>query len=219
MTNSSDCSRYERGHAGLEGRAAGIAETFEECGLDLDVLECRRDRSFVRVRIAQHRVEHPETDVIFTLGKPGSRPAFEYLQAHDLHDEVTLSVVDGLIAFDDGEDYIREGKIACSVEQDPFLQGFLPIVKLYELLEDDSPGAQLGRQERYGMGPDVVDEYHVDKEVQNQLLRRELMAAIDQLSEEEKRSIVEQVNTTFEKHQTKAVFGSQILVQIIPHQV
>lgn len=42
------------------------------------------------------------------------------------------------------------------------------------------------------------------------------MSAIDQLSEEEKQSVIEQVNETFEKHQSKAVVGSQLLVQVIP---
>lgn len=207
---------HERGHAGLEQRAAGIREVFEGRGLPLDVLECDRDRSLIRDRVAQHRADHPDTDVFFGLGEPGTKPMFEYLQAHDLHDEVTLSVVDGLLSVDVAEKYIREGKITCSVEQDPYLQGFLPVVKLYELLEDQLVGFRTESPRRCRMGPDVVDKYHVDKEIQNQLLREELMSAIDQLSEEEKRSVIEQVNETFEKHQSKAVVGSQLLVQVIP---
>lgn len=222
LDRTADISRgavviHERGHAGLDYRAEGIREVFAEHGLPVDVLECQRDRDLIRDRINSYHDEHPDLDVVFTLGEPGTKPVFDYLTAHDYLGDVDLAVVDGLLSIDSAETFIRDGRVVCSVEQDPFLQGFLPVLELYELLEGTLSWGIGDEPRSFGMGPDVVDQYTVDKEVQNQLLRKELLQSLDQLDEEEKRALVDRVNETFTNHESMAVVGSQIVATLLPH--
>lgn len=205
---------HEPGHTGLERRVAGLRSVLSDRGVELETVE-RRDQQAIRDAVAESQGRTPAVDTYFSLGPHATEPMFEYLRRHELLDEVSFAVTDGLVALDAAEEFIRREKITCSVEQDPFLQGFLPISKLFELT--DSSQSVSGSPETYLMGPDVVDKYSVDKELQNQIIRAELISSLDQLDDDEKKTLVTQLNEKFERHQSMSVVGAQVVATLLPH--
>jgi simple sugar transport system substrate-binding protein len=205
---------HEPGHTGLERRVEGLRSVLAERGVDLRVVEDNRQDA-IRDAVAEDRGRADAADTYFSLGPHATEPMFEYFRRHDLLDEVTFSVTDGLSSLDAAEEYIRQEQIACSVEQDPFLQGFLPTLKLFELTAGDRRLS--GGPETYLMGPDVVDRYSVDKQVQNQIIREELIGSIEQLNDDEKERLIAQLNAKFEEHQSMAVVGAQVVATLLPH--
>jgi simple sugar transport system substrate-binding protein len=204
---------HEPGHSGLEGRVAGIRSVLAEHGADLTMVEEPR-RDAIRDAVAADRGSDAPADAYFSLGPQATKPMFEYLRRHSLLDDVAFSVTDGLSSLDAVEEHIRRERITCSVEQDPFLQGFLPVSKLFECVA--GTGGTAG-PETYLMGPDVVDRYSVDKEIQNRILREELIESIAQLDDDEKERLVGRLNEKFEEHGSMAVVGAQVVATLLPH--
>lgn len=204
---------HEPGHTGLERRVDGLRSVFDARGVDLRTVE-HNEQDAIRDAVATDRDRAAPADTYLSLGPHATEPMFEYFRRHALLDDLTFSVTDGLVSLDAAEDHIREGRITCSIEQDPFLQGFLPISKLFELADGD--GAS-GGPRTYLMGPDVVDRYSVDKEIQNRIIRDELIDSIEQLDDDEKRRLVAQLNAKFEEHGSMAVVGAQVVATLLPH--
>jgi simple sugar transport system substrate-binding protein len=205
---------HEPGHTGLERRVEGLRSVLSARDVALQTVE-RRDRAAIRDAVAESQGANPAVDTYFSLGPHATVPMFEYFRRNELLDDISFAVTDGLVALDAAEKYIRQEKITCSVEQDPFLQGFLPVSKLFELAEGSRP--MTTGTERYMMGPDVVDKYSVDKELQNQIIREELIGSLDQLNDEEKATLISQLNAKFEEHQSMSVVGAQVVATLIPH--
>jgi simple sugar transport system substrate-binding protein len=204
---------HEPGHSGLEHRVEGIRSVLSDHGATLEVVEEPRQDA-IRDAVAADRGRTAPADTYFSLGPHATEPMFDYFRRHSLLDEVTFSVTDGLSSLDAAEEHIRRERIVCSVEQDPFLQGFLPVSKLFECVTGTGVS---GGPRTYLMGPDVVDRYSVDKEVQNRVIRDELIASIEQLDDEEKERLVGQLNAKFEEHGNMAVVGAQVVATLLPH--
>lgn len=203
---------HEPGHTGLERRVAGLRAVFDDRGVDLRTAE-HADQDAIRDAVAADRDRPSPADTYLSLGPHATEPMFEYFRRHALLDDLTFAVTDGLASLDAAADRIRDGHVTCSIEQDPFLQGFLPVSKLFELAD----GGVSSGPRTYLMGPDVVDRYSVDKELQNRIIREELIDSIDQLDDDEKRHLVGQLNAKFEEHGSMAVVGAQVVATLLPH--
>ena len=122
------CVNQEQGNAGLDERCRGFGEALRGAGgsaatLGIDI----QDRGQTQQRIAQ-AVRDSAADGILTLGTAGAMPALAALRngfgrrvqlaTFDLSPEVLQAV--------------RIKRILFAVDQQPYLQGYLPVVLLAE---------------------------------------------------------------------------------------
>ena len=118
----------EAGHIGLEARAKGFADALGKAGIKVDKLDItpRPEVGFEILR--GYFTRHPETNTLLTVGPQGTLPAVRLIREKGwankmLHgtfdlDTVTLGA-------------IREGITLFAVDQQQYMQGFLPMVYLY----------------------------------------------------------------------------------------
>ncbi len=144
---------HEPGHAGHEARSAGMESVFEEEGVPFERLSGSPDAAENFSALEAYLTANPETDAVFTLGPLGAHPALAVID--DLgRDDIRLGAVDlseeMLQAIDDGRQLF-------TIEQQQYLQGYLPIglltlYNLYGLIPHDD----------ILTGPAVVDADNVD---------------------------------------------------------
>ncbi|MEZ0345567.1 MAG: sugar ABC transporter substrate-binding protein [Infirmifilum sp.] len=147
---------HEVGHIGLETRAKGIIDAITQAypGTPVEKLDITTDPTKAAEAFKSYLTAHPDTDVIFTLGPLGAHPALQVLDEMGLSGKVHLLTID----IDDTIlNAIAAGKIDAAVSQQPFAQGFLPVVFMYLYL-------------KYGIippdhvptGPTVIDRAKLD---------------------------------------------------------
>jgi len=121
---------HEVGHIGLEMRAKGITDAIHKAYPDVPVekLDITTDETKAAEIIKNYLTAHPDTDVIFTLGPIGAHPALKVLDEMGLAGKVKLLTID----LDDTIlKAIEQGKLLAAVSQQPFAQGYLPVVFMY----------------------------------------------------------------------------------------
>ncbi len=142
------------GSASLETRAAGIAEVLEANGIPYDKVDITTDTSTAVTNLSAYLIQHPETNVIFTLGASGTHSALALLNEQDLVGEVVISTFDITEPTVAG---IKDGRILLTVSQQPFMQSFMAVQLLYTYLEYGVlPPANIPT------GPTMVDIDNID---------------------------------------------------------
>lgn len=123
------CVNQEVGNAGLDLRcrafAAGLRRgggRSRELGVD------QQDRAGSQARIVQ-AVSGGDVDGILALGPGGAQPALAALRAGGLGDRVQLATFD---LSPDVLEAVIDGQMLFAVDQQPYLQGYLPVVMLAE---------------------------------------------------------------------------------------
>ena len=147
-------SIHEAGHAGLEARARGITEVFTEAGIPIEKLATSVNASETYQAIDAYLTKNPDTDAIFTLGPLDAHPTLKLLEEKELVGAVKLGAVD---LSDIMIKAIKEDKLIFTVEQQQYLQGYLPINLLilynkYGLIPHDD----------ILTGPAIVDKANVE---------------------------------------------------------
>jgi simple sugar transport system substrate-binding protein len=117
-------SIHEVGHAGLEARARGITEVFTEQGIPVERLATSPNASETYQLIDAYLTKNPDTDAVFCLGPLDTHPTIKLLEEKGLVGKVKLGGVD---LSDIMIKAIKEGKMVFTVEQQQYLQGYLPI--------------------------------------------------------------------------------------------
>ncbi len=122
------CVHHEVGNAALDARCAGAADALAEAGGSLAVLAvdlADPDDAEQRIRGALAR---QSVDAVLTLGPAAAGPALAAVEGtgtsfatFDLTEEVATAVADGRALF--------------AVDQQPYLQGYLPVVLLVKYRE------------------------------------------------------------------------------------
>jgi simple sugar transport system substrate-binding protein len=123
------CVNQEVGNAGLDERCRGVSTALERAGgrtrvLGVDV----QDATQARRRIAQ-AVNAGGLDGIITLGPGGAAPALAALDAAGVQGDV------GLATFDLSPEVleaVRDHRMMFAVDQQPYLQGYVPVMLLAE---------------------------------------------------------------------------------------
>ncbi len=117
-------SVHEVGHAGLEARARGIIKVFTEAGIPIEKLATSPNASETYQTIDAYLTKNQDTDAIFCLGPLDTHPTLKLLEEKDLIGNVKLGAVDlsNIII-----KAIKEDKLVFTVEQQQYLQGYLPI--------------------------------------------------------------------------------------------
>ncbi len=120
---------HEVGHIGLELRAKGIQDAFKKAGLTPPPkLYITTDITKAYNILKSYLQAHPNVEVIFTLGPLGAHPAMKLIQDLGLKGKVYVATVDLDEQILKG---IQDGIVICGVSQQPFAQGFLPVVFMY----------------------------------------------------------------------------------------
>jgi simple sugar transport system substrate-binding protein len=123
------CVNQEVGNAGLDERCRGFARAMRAAGgrsreLGVDV----QDPVQARRRIAE-AVAGGGIDGVMTLGPGGAAPALAALRAAGLRAGVKLATFD---LSPDVLEAVRKRQLLFAVDQQPYLQGYLPITLLAE---------------------------------------------------------------------------------------
>ena len=128
---------HEVGHVGLEQRAKGFADAFGEKGIPVERLAGTPNQSENYQALDAYLTRNDDTDVVFCLGPLGAHPSLSLFKDKDLFGKVKIGTVDlspTILAA------IKSGQMVFGVDQQAYLQAFLPIGLL--ILYND-----------YGIGP------------------------------------------------------------------
>jgi simple sugar transport system substrate-binding protein len=138
------CVNQENGNTGLDQRCRGLADGLEKTGGTAKPLPVPlQNANLAQRRMAEALASGPTVDGIVTLGPGGAKPALDAVRASGLESRVTLATFD---LSPDVLAAVRDGKMLFAVDQQPYLQGYLPVV-------------MLANRARYGLFPaqgDVV---------------------------------------------------------------
>lgn len=120
------CVNHAISNAVVAERCRGFAEGL---GVDLgnSMLDSGQDPAEVKNRVLAYLSANPQTDAILTLGPTSADPTILALQENGLAGEIYFGT------FDLGENIvkaIKSGIIKWGIDQQPFLQAYLPVVIL-----------------------------------------------------------------------------------------
>ncbi|CAG0995330.1 MAG: substrate-binding domain-containing protein [Anaerolinea sp.] len=125
------CPLQEQGHAGLMARCQGVKDVFEPEKIPVETIDISYDVSASAEAIVTYLDEKPETNAIFLLGpsvissfslvieEKGLKPGEMYAVGHDTSTEAYQ--------------LIQEGFLLQTVDQQPYLQGYMAIIWLYQI--------------------------------------------------------------------------------------
>jgi simple sugar transport system substrate-binding protein len=151
------CLIHEAGNAGLEERCSGFTEGLGETGGTVEQLVVDLNNPTE----AQQRVDaalsaNAEIDGIMALGPTGAAPALMAIQDAGVTDSVKLATFDLSPEVLQG---IQDGTVLFAIDQQQYLQGYLPIV----LLSLHVQNANTVAQDIVMTGPGFVDSTNVDQ--------------------------------------------------------
>lgn len=117
------CINHEIANAALEQRCQGYADGL---GIKLTMLDVGADPTEIRNRVTASMASH-KYDGVLTLGPTGADPTLAALQEMGVAGKVHFATFDLGQKIIDG---IKSGAIAFAIDQQQYLQGYLPIVAL-----------------------------------------------------------------------------------------
>jgi simple sugar transport system substrate-binding protein len=123
------CVKHERNNSGLDARCRGFARALRAAGRSSSVITVNlQDRHAAEQKLAA-AAQTLHVDGMLTLGPGGTLPAIAGLRIDRLLGSVRLATFD---LSPEVLTAIRDDQIDFAVDQQPFLQGYLPIVFLAE---------------------------------------------------------------------------------------
>ncbi|MDF2823305.1 MAG: monosaccharide transporter substrate-binding protein family [Mycobacterium sp.] len=145
------CVIQEQGHVGLEGRCAGVKDTFPAT----EVLNVNgKDMPSVESTITAKLQQDPAVDAVLTLGAPFALTAVQ--SAKSANSAAKVSTFDTNSALVDA---INAGDIQWAVDQQPYLQGYLAVDSLWLYLNN---GNVIGGNQATLTGPSFIDKSNIE---------------------------------------------------------
>jgi len=121
------CVNQENGNAGLDQRCRGFSDGLARSGgLSRSLPVPLQDARVAQRRMAEALATAP-VDGILTLGPGAAMPALDAIRASGLAKRVKLATFD---LSPDVLAAVRDGKMLFAVDQQPYLQGYLPVMLL-----------------------------------------------------------------------------------------
>lgn len=154
------CLIQEAGNVGLEERCRGFTDGIAETdGTVENLVVDLNNPTEAQQRIEAALTANPDIDGIMALGPTGATPAIMAIEAAGLGDEVQLATFDLSPEVLEG---IQEGTVLFAIDQQQYLQGYLPIVllSLYERNGNTIANDILMT------GPGFVDEENVEQVIE-----------------------------------------------------
>lgn len=128
------CVNQEVGNVALDLRCQGFTDAMAAAGGTVEILAVDlADPIDAQQRIAAGLAANPDVDSILTLGPTGAAPALAALEENGQLGEILLAT------FDLGPEVleaVRDGDMLFAIDQQQYLQGYLPIVMLTLLNEN-----------------------------------------------------------------------------------
>jgi simple sugar transport system substrate-binding protein len=123
------CVNQEVGNAGLDERCRGVETALRRVGGSTRVLGVDvQDSAGARRKIAA-AVAGGSVDGVITLGPGGAAPALQALDAGGLRDRVKVATFD---LSPEVLQAVRDKRMLFAVDQQPYLQGYIPVMLLAE---------------------------------------------------------------------------------------
>ena len=122
------CVNQEVGNAALDERCRGFTDALTKAGGKVEVLAVDlADPTGAQQRIEAALSSKTDVDGILTLGPTGALPALEALRSANKLDQVKLATFD---LAPEVLEAIQNGEMLFAIDQQQYLQGYLPIVLL-----------------------------------------------------------------------------------------
>ncbi len=145
------CVNHEVGNAALDMRCRGLADALEAAGGAVDVLAVElADPDDTQQRIAGALRRDGGIDGVLTLGPAAAGPALDAVGVAGRHGDVALATFDLTPRVLDA---VHAGRLLFAIDQQQFLQGYLPVVILVKYVET---GAVPGGGDVIRTGPGFV---------------------------------------------------------------
>jgi simple sugar transport system substrate-binding protein len=124
------CVNQEVGNVALDTRCEGFTDGLE--GGSVEVLSVTMDPTEVGNAVQAYLTANPDTNGVLTLGPTGAEPTLAALEEVEMLDKVKFGTFDLSPAVLEA---IDQGKMMFAIDQQQYLQGYLPIqlLKLHEL--------------------------------------------------------------------------------------
>jgi len=119
------CVNQEVGNVALDLRCEGFTAGL---GGAVEVLSVSMDPTEIGNAVKAYLSANPDTDGVLTLGPSAAEPTMAALEEIEMLDQVTFGTFDlspGVLQA------IDEGKMLFAIDQQQYLQGYLPVVLLY----------------------------------------------------------------------------------------
>ena len=123
------CVNQENGNTGLDQRCRGLGDGLAKTGGTMKPLPVPLQNENVAQTQMAEALNDPAVDGILTLGPGGAKPALDAIRASGLQSRVKLATFD---LSPDVLAAVRDGKMLFAVDQQPYLQGYLPVMLLAE---------------------------------------------------------------------------------------
>jgi simple sugar transport system substrate-binding protein len=151
------CVIHEAGNAGLEERCQGFTDGITEAGGTVEQLVVDLNNpTEAQQRIDAALTANPDINGIMTLGPGGSTPAIMAVSDAGLTDTVKVATFDLSPEVLTG---IQDGTVLFAIDQQQYMQGYLPIVFLTLYQRNGNTVAQ----DIVMTGPGFVDATNVDQ--------------------------------------------------------
>jgi simple sugar transport system substrate-binding protein len=123
------CVNQEAGNAGLAERCRGLQAGLKRSGGTIrEVFVPLQNPTTAQRRLSEAIAKDP-VDGIVTLGPGGAQPAIRAVSAAGARSRITLATFD---LSQEVLEAVRDGEILFAVDQQPYLQGYLPVILLSE---------------------------------------------------------------------------------------
>lgn len=122
------CINQEVGNAALDLRCQGFTDAMTEAGGTVEVLGVDlADPTGAQESVAAALTANPDIDSILTLGPTGSAPTLAALEEEGMMGEILVATFD---LSPEVLEAVRDGNMLFAIDQQQYLQGYLPIVLL-----------------------------------------------------------------------------------------
>jgi simple sugar transport system substrate-binding protein len=122
------CINQEVGNVALDLRCEGFTAAMEEAGGTVEVLAVDlADPTDSQEKVVAALAANPDVNGILTLGPTGSAPALAALEAEGKLGEIPLATFD---LSPEVLEAVRDGNMLFAIDQQQYIQGYLPIVLL-----------------------------------------------------------------------------------------
>lgn len=118
------CVNHEITNSALEQRCKGWADGI---GVPLNMLDVPADPTEIKNRVKAYLAANPDTNAILAVGPTGMEPTLAAVKEMDKIGKIYLGAFDlskGIVAA------VKAGEIAFAIDQQQYLQGYLPVVVL-----------------------------------------------------------------------------------------
>lgn len=116
---------HQAGHIGLEKRYAGIKHFMDQKKIKTEKLDTGSDPARVQMMFRSYYKNNPEISAVFTVGPSGLHPIARLIDKEKLNVYLASFDLTPLTL-----NYIKKGTVAFTIDQQPYMQGYLSVAQL-----------------------------------------------------------------------------------------